>query len=169
MPVLMARRGAGVVVAKSDPVAQSLPADAVMEAWTGGGNAIVASRGLLRVLIVDDNRDAVNSLSQLVKIWGHDPSVAYDGVEGLAKACAQLPDVLFIDIGMPNMDGFQLARQLRKQPRFGDTLLVAVTGWADEPHRHLWEGAFDHYLIKPVEPSELERLLRDRNRLVRTA
>jgi CheY-like chemotaxis protein len=94
--------------------------------------------------------------------------VAYDGVDALAQASAELPDVLLIDIGMPKMDGFQLACHLRRQIRYVNTLLVAVTGWADRPHRRLWTAAFDHYLIKPVDPSKLDKLLRDRGRLVRS-
>jgi CheY-like chemotaxis protein len=76
--------------------------------------------------------------------------------------------VLFIDIGMPKINGYQLARHLRRQSRFADSLLVAITGWADEPHRRLWADAFDHYLNKPVDPPALEKLLRDRGRLVRS-
>jgi CheY-like chemotaxis protein len=117
---------------------------------------------MLRVLVVDDNRDAADTLAVLVKRWGHRPRVAYDGAVALIMAIDDPPDVLFLDIGMPELDGFQLARQLRRQVRFADTLLVAVTGWADPAHRRLWQEAFDCYLIKPVNPPLLENLLRDR-------
>jgi CheY-like chemotaxis protein len=120
------------------------------------------------VLVVDDNRDAADTLSILVKIWGHDVRVAYDGAAAFALAAAERPDVLLLDIVMPKMDGFHLARHLRRQTRFQDTLLVAVTGYADEVHRRLWEGAFDHYLIKPVEPPALEKLLLERDRPARS-
>jgi CheY-like chemotaxis protein len=123
---------------------------------------------MLRVLVVDDNRDAADTLAVLVKRWGHVPRVAYDGAVALIMAIDETPDVLFVDIGMPEMDGFELARQLRRQIRFADTLLVAVTGWADQEHRRLWQEAFDCYLIKPVDPPVLENLLRDRARLGRS-
>lgn len=118
------------------------------------------TRRQLRVLVADDDRDAADSLSMLVKVWGHQVWVAYDGAAALAMACACQADVLLLDIAMPTMDGCQVARQLRRQARFEDALLVAITGWTDQAHRLLGEEAgFDLYLIKPVEPSTLEVLL----------
>jgi CheY-like chemotaxis protein len=138
--------------------------------WRGGytTEVIPARSGLLRVLVVDDNRDAADSLAILVKIWGHDARVAYDAAAALAMASAGRPDVLLTGIAMPTMDGCHLARRLRRQTRFTDTLLVAITGYADEAHRQLCDGAFDHYLIKPVEPPALEQLLLERAQLVRS-
>jgi CheY-like chemotaxis protein len=113
----------------------------------------------LRVLVVDDNRDAADSLATLVTIWGHDARAVYDGATALVLAAVRPPDVILLDIGMPTMDGVRLAGLLRRQPRLAGTLLVAITGWADKAHRRLWEGAFDHYLVKPVDPTTVERLL----------
>jgi len=146
------------------------PSVDVVEARQGGDmvQPIPAGYRLLRVLVVDDDRDTADSLSRLVTIWGHDVRVAYGGAAALAMAAAERPDVLLLDVAMPAMDGRHLAQHLRRQPFFEDTLLVAVTGYADEANRRLCEGAFDHYLIKPVEPSALEKLLLDRDRLVRS-
>ena len=170
MTTLMERKRDGVIVAASDALASPSPTDEIMAAWTGGSavDNLLARPRPLRVLIIDDNRDAADSLSILVKVWGHDPGVAYDGAAGLATAAEDLPDVVLVDIGMPKLNGFQLAQQLRRQVRFADTLLVAITGWADQAHRWLWEAAFDQYLIKPVAPLALEKLLRDRACLVRS-
>jgi CheY-like chemotaxis protein len=118
-----------------------------------------AGPGLLRVLILDDCRDAADSMAMLVKLWGYMVRVAYDGAAALDMIAAYPPDVLLLDIAMPGMDGFHLARQLRRETRFQDTLLIAMTGYADREHRLLWAGAFDHYLVKPVEPSIVKNFL----------
>jgi CheY-like chemotaxis protein len=98
-------------------------------------------------------------MSMLVQLWGHVVHQAHDGVAALEAALVFEPDVLLLDIAMPLLDGCQVARQLRQQARCQDTLLVALTGYGDDGHRLLWEGAFDHYLIKPVDPVTVERLL----------
>lgn len=113
----------------------------------------------LCVLIVDDCKDAANSMFMLVEMWHHDVRVAYDGAAAREMAITFQPDVLLLDIAMPKIDGFTLARELRRQAPLRDALLVAMTGYADEVHRLLWENAFDHFLIKPVEPAIVERLL----------
>jgi CheY-like chemotaxis protein len=114
----------------------------------------------LRVLVADDYSDAADSLSMLLKIWGHQVWVARDGPAALAMAAACEADVLLLDITMPRMDGCQVAREFRRQARFEHTLLIAITGWADQAHRLVGEEAgFDLYLVKPVAPSTLEVLL----------
>ena len=113
----------------------------------------------LRVLIADDDRDTTDSLAMLVKRWGHDVRSAYDGAAALELNSAYQPDVLLLDIAMPTMDGLTLVQQVRREPRFRDSLLVAITGYGDSAHRLLCQGAFDHYLVKPVEPALLEELL----------
>ena len=121
----------------------------------------------LRVLVVDDYPDAAASVAMLAEIWGHRTWVARDGPSALKMAAVCQADVLLLDITMPKMDGYQIARQLRRQRCFQSTLLIAITGWTDEAHRELSEKAgFDLHLIKPVEPSTLEVLLAlERNRL----
>jgi CheY-like chemotaxis protein len=125
-------------------------------------NQTVAMRDgrALQVLVVDDNTDAADSLGLLVRMWGHDVRVAYDGAGILETASAYRPDAILLDIGLPRVDGYCLARQLRRQPGLQGLLLVAVTGYADAEHRALsQEAGFDHYLVKPVDPDELQGLL----------
>jgi CheY-like chemotaxis protein len=113
----------------------------------------------LTVLVVDDNHEVADSLALLLRLWGHEAVVAYDGAEALHLALAHRPQVLLLDIGLPEMDGFHLAQRLRERADFGTAVLVAVTGYADQASRGRWASAFDHYLIKPVAPEEVERLL----------
>jgi CheY-like chemotaxis protein len=124
---------------------------------------------LLRVLVVDDNRDCADSLSILVRRWGHDVQTAYDGAAALEMMNSRQPDVALVDLAMPEMDGCQMAQRLRQQTRFNHTLLIAVTGYADQAHRLLCdEAGFDHCLVKPIELTDLEiLLLGERNRLAR--
>jgi CheY-like chemotaxis protein len=121
---------------------------------------------LLRVLIADDNRDAADSMAMLVNLWKHESQAVYDGAAALEMASVCQPDVLLLDLAMPKMDGCQVAWQLRRQSRFKDTLVIAITGYADNAHRRLCdEAGFDHYLIKPIDLSSLETLLlRERDR-----
>ena len=115
---------------------------------------------LLRVLIVDDHRATADTLSSLVKIWGHNVRHTYDGVTGLALAAAFRPDVLLLDILMVNMTGFEVATQVRRQERLNDCFIVAITGRTDEQHRcRCYEAGVDVCLIKPVVPSHLQTLL----------
>ena len=115
---------------------------------------------LLRVVIADDCHDAADSLAMLMRCWGHDVRVVYSGAAVREIVLAYRPDVLLLDIGMPHMDGFVLARHLRGQPCIDDALLVAVTGYADHAHRRLGaEAGFDIYLVKPVALAALEQLL----------
>ena len=113
-----------------------------------------------RVLIVDDNADSAQSLALLVRNWGHEVAVARDAREALARAETLAPDVALVDIGMPGMDGHELTRRLRAQPRYRDALLVAVTGYGraedrDAAHR----AGFNAFLVKPADSAELARLL----------
>lgn len=113
----------------------------------------------LRVFVVDDNRDAADSLAMLVQLWGHDVERDYDG-SAMHKIHAFNPDVILMDIGMPKMDGNLMTRRLREDGRYHQTLIIAVTGYHDEARRlFATEAGFDHYLIKPVDPSVLEKLL----------
>jgi CheY-like chemotaxis protein len=132
---------------------------------------IAVCRRLLRVLVVDDLRDAADSLSTLVELWGHVVRQAYDGAAALEIASAYLPDVVLLDLAMPKMDGCQLARLLRQQACFTHTLLIAITGYADETHRRLCEAAgFDQRLVKPVAPVLVERLLQlEKDRLAESS
>jgi DNA-binding response OmpR family regulator len=124
---------------------------------------------LLRVLIVDDHRATANTLSALVGIWGHEVRRAYDGLTGLSLAAAFRPDVLLLDILMPDVSGFEVAMQVRRQSRFKDCFLIAVTGRTDETHRRqCYEAGVDLCLIKPVVPSTMQMLLTMESQHVRS-
>jgi signal transduction histidine kinase len=115
-----------------------------------------------QLLVVDDNKDSADSLAVLLRLFGHNVQVAYDGHSALDLAARFSPDGVFLDIGMPVMDGFQVARELRSIAGLEDTILTAVTGWGQqEDRRRTAEAGFDHHLVKPVDPKAVEMLLRD--------
>ena len=124
---------------------------------------------LLRVLIVDDHRATADTLSALVAKWGHEVRHAYDGVTGLALAAAFRPDVLLLDILMPNVSGIEVAIQMRRQNRLKHCFIVAVTGRTDAIHRsRCYEAGVDLVLIKPVAPPHLQTLLMLESQRVRS-
>jgi CheY-like chemotaxis protein len=117
-----------------------------------------------RVLVVDDNVDAADSIAWLLQLGGHEVRVAYDGPTALLIAQAFRPQVVLLDIGMPGMDGYEVCRRLRQQPGTERAVLIALTGWGqDEDRRRSGEAGFDHHFVKPVEPSALQKLLADPN------
>jgi signal transduction histidine kinase len=116
-----------------------------------------------RILVVDDNRDAADSLRTLLKFLGADVDVAYGGVEALAAIEKLHPAVVLLDLGMPEIDGYEVARRLRQQPEFDDVTLIALTGWGQEEDRRRAESAgFDHHLVKPADITHLQSLLASR-------
>lgn len=122
--------------------------------------AAPADRRPVRVLVVDDNRAAARSLTMLLRIWGYLVETAHDGPAALQVADQACPEVVLLDIGLPGIDGYQVARQLRQRPGMDRTLIVAVTGYGQEEDRHRAQQAgFDHHLIKPVDPSLLREFL----------
>jgi PAS domain S-box-containing protein len=113
-----------------------------------------------RVLVVDDNHDAADSLGTLLDILGCDVRVAYDGEAALAAAEAHRPVVVLLDLGMPGMDGYDVARRMRHQPATRDARLIALTGWGqEEDRRRSLEAGFDHHLVKPAEIDVVLELL----------
>jgi two-component system, chemotaxis family, CheB/CheR fusion protein len=118
-------------------------------------------RAALRVLLVDDNLDAVESLAELLELEGHEVKVAADGASGIALARAFKPDVVVCDIGLPGeLDGYAVARALRGDPALARTYLVALTGYASADHqRRAREAGFDRHLTKPVDPAVLSEAL----------
>jgi CheY-like chemotaxis protein len=113
-----------------------------------------------RILIVDDNRDAAESLAMLLKLHGHQTHIAHDGLEAVETAAQVRPDLILLDIGLPKVNGYEAARRIRKLPGGLDVVLVALTGWGqDEDRRKSREAGFDGHMIKPVEPEGLTRLL----------
>jgi CheY-like chemotaxis protein len=116
----------------------------------------------LRILVVDDNHDAARSLARLLNLAGNEVQTAGDGREAVAAAAAFRPDVVLLDIGLPVLNGYDVARQIRAQPWGGDMALIALTGWGqDEDRRRSREAGFDHHLVKPVDTDTMMRLLDD--------
>ncbi len=106
-----------------------------------------------RILVVDDNRDAAEMLAEILRARGHAVEVAFDGPSGLERAATFSPELVFLDLGLPVMDGFEVARRLRQMPFAADLKLVAITGYGQESHRAATAAAgFDHHLVKPVDP-----------------
>jgi CheY-like chemotaxis protein len=114
----------------------------------------------LRVLVVDDVQDSADILVLLVKLWGYETAVAYDGLTAVEAARTWQPHVVLLDIGLPRVDGYEVARQLRLLPGMSKVLLVAITGHAKESDvQRCQEAAIDYHFRKPVEPVELQELL----------
>ena len=114
-----------------------------------------------RILVVDDSVDAAESLARMLGLMGHDVRTAHDGPGALEAAGTFGPDVVLLDIGLPKLDGFQVAQWLRGRLGFTDIVVVALTGFAADKYRALAEEVgFDHFLVKPVDPEELRALLR---------
>jgi PAS domain S-box-containing protein len=113
-----------------------------------------------RILVVDDNVDAADSLAMLLRLKGQEVQVSYDGPSALAKADADPPAIAFLDLGMPKMDGYELARAFRAHPVLKRVVLVALTGWGQpEDRQRTKEVGFDHHLVKPIEVEVLHGLL----------
>jgi CheY-like chemotaxis protein len=112
-----------------------------------------------RVLVVDDNEDAAESLAMLLKTWGHEVRVAHDGPNALETAKQYRPDAVLLDLRLPGMDGYHVARRLREDGLL-DARIVAVTGYDDETDRRRYrEAGFNLFLTKPVDPNALRELL----------
>src|SRR5262249_21250061 len=122
----------------------------------------LSDRNLCRrqILLVDDNADAAESLAMFLRLHGYEVRVAHNGVAALEGARATAPEVVFLDLGMPGMDGYEGARRLHQQPGMEKVVLVALTGWGqDEDRRRTREAGFDLHLVKPVDPDHLLQLL----------
>ena len=119
-----------------------------------------AGRRQLRVLVIEDNRDAADSLQALLELLGYVVSVAYSGDEGLKSALQLVPDAIVCDIGLPGMDGYAVARALRADARTHNVRLLALTGYGDEADkRQALDAGFDEHLVKPADPRQLARRL----------
>jgi CheY-like chemotaxis protein len=113
-----------------------------------------------RILLADDNRDALDSLATLLQCDGHEVHTAGDGAEALEVAAQCKPDVVLLDIGMPKLDGYEVARRIRAEPWGKAAVLIALTGWGqDEDRRRSREVGFDSHLVKPLDPEALSSLL----------
>jgi len=135
-----------LAVASQDPMARH----------RGSFATLLAPR---RVLVVDDNQDAAESLAMLLRLLGAEVGVAYGGAAAMKMLASFHPSVMLLDIGMPGMDGYEVARRVRADPALSDVLLIAVSGWGQEEDRRRSQSAgFDHHLIKPADVSALEAL-----------
>ncbi|WP_426113537.1 hybrid sensor histidine kinase/response regulator [Massilia sp. PWRC2] len=116
-----------------------------------------------RILLADDNVDFVNSIGALLSAMGHSVVITHNGPDALTAAARFCPDFAFLDIGLPQMSGYDLARGIRKLSNGPMTLLVAVTGWGQEKDRQLaFEAGFDHHMVKPVRFEQIEEILSNR-------
>jgi PAS domain S-box-containing protein len=136
----------------SAPVERALPVEP--------GPAGESAQPRRRILVVDDNLDAAASLTSLLTMQGHDVQIAADGREALDRASTLHPDLIFLDLGMPRMDGFEAARRIRALPGGEDVLIVALTGWGQPADRQRSrEAGFDQHLVKPVSFDTLTEIL----------
>jgi CheY-like chemotaxis protein len=116
----------------------------------------------MRVLVVDDQPDLARSLARLLKSWGHEVNVAHDGPSALEAAQAHRPELVLLDVGLPGMDGYEVARRLRERWE-GGLRIVALTGYGGDEDRHrTWAAGAECHLVKPVDPDELRRLIEQR-------
>jgi CheY-like chemotaxis protein len=113
-----------------------------------------------RIVIADDNRDSARSLARMLELMGSEAHVAYDGHQALEVAAAIRPDVIFLDIGMPNLNGYETARRIRNESWGKNVVLVALTGWGQEQDkRRSQDAGFDLHMVKPIDPATLDALL----------
>jgi CheY-like chemotaxis protein len=136
-------------------------ADELMEPVRTPAPVVVPRAGSLRILAVDDNVDLASSLASVLGMWGHTVRTAHDGSAALEVASVFSPEVVLLDLGLPELDGLEVARRLRTTDRFA-ALLVSMSGFGQEQTRHRSdEAGFHHHLVKPVDLEKLRGLLDD--------
>jgi CheY-like chemotaxis protein len=141
------------------PVIKELPANAPK------GTSLSASDIVrpLRILVVDDNRDSARTMAKILELDGHAVVCAYDGFSVIEQVASQQPEVVLLDIGLPGVDGYQVAEQLRERYSKEKLMLIAVTGYGGEPNNtRARRAGFDHFLVKPVNFSSLKEKLTSR-------
>jgi len=135
----------------------TLPPGASVPAVAERQNAVSRKR----IIVVDDNDDQVQSLAMLLTMMGHDVAQAANGHDAIERAIRFKPDLMLIDIGMPGMEGYDVARQIRERPDTRSIRLVAQTGWGGDVDRQRSKDAgFDDHLVKPLTPTTLEEVIR---------
>jgi signal transduction histidine kinase/ActR/RegA family two-component response regulator len=160
----------GVIQASSDGLGRGsrftvrLPIVVEPELPTKPTPAAFISTETYRILLADDNVDFVNSIGALLTAMGHSVVITHNGPDALAAAKRFCPDYAFLDIGLPLMSGYDLARGIRRLPTGAMTALIAVTGWGQEKDRQLaFEAGFDHHMVKPVRFEQIEEILGNRS------
>jgi CheY-like chemotaxis protein len=149
----------------SDHSSQFFPLSQILNGNGADGQASGLSslkdrRPSRRILVVDDNRDSTESLARLLRIGGHQVETALDGATGLKVARDYQPDVIFLDLGLPEMDGYEIAKRLRQDRNLAKVTLIAMTGYGqEEDRRKSQETGFDGHMVKPADPGDLEKLL----------
>lgn len=137
----------------------AIPADAGIDAPPRAADAPEAARPC-RVLLVDDNLDGAQSLARLLSRWGHEVRLAHDGAGAIDAIDAFAPEVLLLDIGLPLMDGYEVARRIRREPRFDGVQIFALTGYGQDADRErALRAGFNLHLVKPIDPDRLRSLL----------
>lgn len=122
--------------------------------------ALNSGKPRFRILVVDDNHDSALSLAMMLSIMGHETRTAHDGESAVTTAESFLPDVVLLDIGLPKLNGYEVAQRIREQAWGASMFLIAVTGWGqDEDRQRSSEVGLNVHMVKPVEPAALERLL----------
>jgi CheY-like chemotaxis protein len=112
------------------------------------------------VLLVEDHPDSAETLTMLLQLLGHQVRSVHDGLAALDAVHAEVPDVMIVDIGLPGMDGYEVARRVRQDPKLRRVLLVALTGYgSEEDKRRALTAGFDHHLVKPITPEALDGLV----------
>jgi CheY-like chemotaxis protein/two-component sensor histidine kinase len=118
-----------------------------------------------RILVVDDNRDAAETLATMLRLEGNEVDTAFDGAGAVSATAAFQPDIVLMDLGMPKLDGYEAARAIRRDARGNEVVLIAITGWGGDMDRQMsHEAGFDRHLVKPVVPTELLAMLSSLNR-----
>jgi PAS domain S-box-containing protein len=157
----------GTIEAKSDGLNRGselivrLPIAAFRTGTSGAGQSpqVSASR-VRRILVVDDNEDSAQTMAMMLELAGHRTTVAHDGMEALAAVRRSKPHIVLLDLGLPEMDGFEVARRIRADLALDDVILVAMTGYGHEEDRRRTAAAgFTHHLVKPVDPAALMRVI----------
>jgi CheY-like chemotaxis protein len=122
----------------------------------------------LRILVADDNQDSAESLALLLQMMGHEVRTELDGARAVETAQVFQPQVVLLDLGMPQLNGYEAARRIRALPGGDDVVLIAQTGWSQpEDRRRSQEAGFDHHVVKPIPSGSLEKLLTPRRPGVR--
>jgi CheY-like chemotaxis protein len=123
-------------------------------------NSGAVNAGPCRILVIEDNRAASRTINLYLKHQGHTVEIAHTGAEGLKAARRFQPDVILCDIGLPEFDGYRVARQLRQEPELNRVYLIGISGYGQEHDKQrAWQAGFNAYLVKPVDLSELESLV----------
>ena len=126
---------------------------------------LTPSKQGFRILVVDDNHDSALSLAMMLSIMGHETQTAHDGESAVATAESFLPEVVLLDIGLPKLNGYEVAQRIREHEWGASMFLIAVTGWGQEEDRQRSsEVGLNVHMVKPVEPAALERLFAELRR-----